>query len=64
MVLDELKNTAAEQRLWLVALGRAYFEKVFGCDNGDDNAGPVGDGVAEEGAPMRAGITVAVKQNP
>ena len=50
--------------LWLGALSGADFEQVFACDDGDDNTRPVGDGVAEQGAPVRAGIALAVEQNP
>ena len=64
LVPDNLNNAAAGLALWLVALGGADFEEVFGCDDGDDDAGPVGNGVAEEGAPVGGGIAEAVKQNP
>ncbi len=46
------------------AFGRAFFVHEFGGEHRDQHSGPVGDGVAEECAPVRAGIVEDVEDDP
>ena len=46
------------------ALGGADFIHVFGGNDSNDQASPVGDGIAEERAPMRAWVRVEIEGDP
>jgi len=48
MALQETGNRTEPAERRLAALGRSNLVEVLGCENGDQKAGPVGDGVAEE----------------
>ena len=48
----------------LAAFGRADFKEIFGGQDGDQQAGPVGDGVAEKRSPVRAGIGADIEDYP
>ena len=48
----------------LSTLGRAFLIHEFCGQNGDNQASPVGNGVAKKRAPMRVGIGVEVEPNP
>ena len=48
VALQEPTHRADPAQRRLAALGRSNLVEVLGCENGDQKAGPVGDGVAEE----------------
>ena len=48
----------------LSTFGGAEFVKIFGGKYGDDDSGPIGDGIAEERAEMFAGICKSVEADP
>ena len=48
----------------LTTLFGAFLVQEFGDEHHDDQAGPVGDGVAEKGANMRIRVPAAVEDDP
>src|ERR1700753_4117294 len=63
VVLDDLGDAVAEVALRLIACSRADLIEIFRCEDGRYDARPVSDGVAEEGAPVRVRIAVAIEQD-
>jgi hypothetical protein len=50
VIAEEGAGGRADVVWWAAAFGGLLFVEVFCGEDGDDDAGPVGDGVAEEGA--------------
>src|SRR5882724_11926137 len=64
MVAQEFQNRL-QHVVWEAAtLRRTFFVEIFGCQDGDEHAGPVGNGVSEERADVRCRVSLQIEDDP
>src|SRR6476620_11680220 len=64
MILQDSPHRSKPSMRWPPALGGADLIEIFCGEHGHEQASPVGDGVAEEGAEVRAWCGASIEDDP